>query len=162
MGNELTDAEGVDTSRTRTVALDAAVAHQAAALEQLVGLPVVSIGVDVVEIERIRRITASRAGFVERVFTDDEIRYAELARDPGERFAARFAAKEATMKALGVGLGGVDFRDMAVAKAPSGAPSLVVGGRASERADQLGIERWLITLSHSDAVAIAVVAGLGS
>ncbi len=150
MGNELTNA------------VSNAVALQAAALDRLIGNTVVSIGIDVVEIDRIRRITSSRPGFVRRVYTDDEARYAQFARDPGERFAARFAAKEATMKALGVGLGGVDFRDMAVAKAASGAPSLVVVGRALERAEILGIGQWLISLSHSDTVAIAVVAGLSS
>ncbi len=139
-----------------------ATAVQTAALERLIGTRVISVGVDVVDIDRIRRITREREGFVRRVYTEDEARYAGLARDPAERFAARFAAKEATMKALGVGLGGVDFRDMAVAKAASGAPSLVVSGRAGERAAKAGISRWLITLSHSDAVAIAVVAGLGS
>ncbi|MEZ5229253.1 MAG: holo-ACP synthase [Acidimicrobiales bacterium] len=152
MGHELTDADaGFEAAAT-----------QAAALEALIGRSVVSIGVDVVEIDRIRRITVSRSGFVRRVYTDDESRYALAARDPAERFAARFAAKEATMKALGVGLGGVDFRDMAVSKAPSGAPSLVVSGRAAIRANELGIGGWLLTLSHSDTIAIAVVAGLAS
>ena len=131
-------------------------------LERLVGLPVLTIGVDVVEIDRLRRITSTRSRFVERVFTDAETAYCRRAVDPAERFAARFAAKEATMKALGVGLGGVDFRDMAVAKAPSGAPSLVVTGRADERARAMGIESWIVTLSHSDTVAMAVVAGLGA
>lgn len=152
----------MDRELSRSRSTTDAAAAQAAALEQLVGRSVVSIGVDVVEIDRMRRITEGREGFVRRVFTDGESSYARLARDPGERFAARFAAKEATMKALGVGLGGVDFRDMAVVKASTGAPSLVVTGRAKARADQLGIERWLITLSHSDTIAIAVVAGLGS
>lgn len=130
-------------------------------LAPLIGLPVVSLGVDVVEIDRIRRITGRRPGFVRRVFTPDERRYAEAAVDSAERFAARFAAKEATMKALGVGLGGVDFADMSVIRAASGAPSLDVTGRAAERATTLGIERFLVTLSHSDTVAMAVVAGLG-
>ncbi len=156
MGHELTNADGVDISTTE------AAAAQAVALGALVGRPVVSIGVDVVDIDRIRRITGQRSGFVRRVFTEDEARYAQSARDPGERFAARFAAKEATMKALGVGLGGVDFHDMAVAKAASGAPSLIVTGRAADRAAEAGISHWLITLSHSDTVAMAVVAGLGS
>lgn len=132
-----------------------------ASLAPLIGLPVVSLGVDVVEIERIRQITERRPAFVRRVFTAEERRYAQSAADSAERFAARFAAKEATMKALGVGLGGVDFADMAVTKAPSGAPSLVVSGRAAKHATQLGIERFVITLSHSDTVAMAVVAGLG-
>ncbi len=152
MGHELINPTG---------AIEAAAA-QAAALEQLIGATVVSLGVDVIEIDRIRRATSTRERFVRRVYTDDEARYCRLARDPGERFAARFAAKEATMKALGVGLGGVDFRDMSVRRSASGAPSLRVVGRADTRAAELGITRWLITLSHSDTVAMAVVAGLGA
>jgi holo-[acyl-carrier protein] synthase len=132
------------------------------ALGRLVGAPVLTIGVDVVEIDRLRRITSTRPRFVERVFTDAETAYCRRAVDPAERFAARFAAKEATMKALGVGLGGVGFHDMAIAKAASGAPSLVVTGRADERAREMGIVSWIVTLSHSDTVAMAVVAGLGA
>lgn len=128
----------------------------------IAGHPVIGIGVDVVEIDRIRRITVSRPRFVERVYTDGEQRYCRTATDPGDRFAARFAAKEATMKALGTGLGGIDFRDVEIAKEPSGAPVLIVHDRAAQRSSALGIRRWVVTLSHSETVAVAVVAGLGS
>jgi holo-[acyl-carrier protein] synthase len=96
------------------------------------------------------------------VFTPHEVRYARAAVDPGERFAARFAAKEAAMKTLGVGLGAVRFSEIAIVRTDSGAPQLVVEGAASELAAELGITGWLVTLSHSDTTAIAVVAGLGS
>jgi holo-[acyl-carrier protein] synthase len=127
----------------------------------VVGRTVVSIGVDVVDIERMRTILGRQARFVERVFTDDERDYCRAGADPAERFAARFAAKEAGLKAIGVGLGGADFKDFGVLKQESGEPILRVGGRAAERASRLGIDRWLLTLSHSDLVACAVVVGLG-
>lgn len=127
---------------------------------ELIGRTVVSIGVDVVDIDRMRRIVGRQPRFVDRVFTSSERAYCEAAVDSAERFAARFAAKEAGLKALGVGLGGADFVDLAVAKRSSGEPVLVVTGRAADRARELGIGSWLLTLSHSDAVACAVVVGL--
>jgi holo-[acyl-carrier protein] synthase len=126
----------------------------------VIGRPVVSIGVDVVDIDRMRSIVGRQPRFAQRVFTSEERRYCEAAVDPSERFAARFAAKEAGLKALGVGLGGADFVDLAVDKRASGEPVLVVTGRAADRARQLGIGSWLLTLSHSDTVACAVVVGL--
>lgn len=130
--------------------------------DQLLGRAVVAIGADVVEIDRIRRITNERPSFVRRVYTDGEQRYAMSARDSAERFAARFAAKEAGLKALGVGLGGADFVDLEVTKRPSGEPVLKVYGRAAARARMIGIDEWMLTLSHSDEVAYAVVVGLAS
>lgn len=130
------------------------------ALPDIVGRSVVSIGVDVVDIDRMRTIVGRQPRFVERVFTSGERAYSETAADPAERFAARFAAKEAGLKALGVGLGGADFVDLAVDKRESGEPILVVTGRAADRAADLGIDSWLLTLSHSDTVACAVVVGL--
>ena len=82
-------------------------------------------------------------------------------RDPAERFAARFAAKEAVLKALGVGLGGADFHDIEVVKLPTGAPELSITGRAAELAAAAGIKSWLITMSHSDGLTHVFVAGLG-
>ncbi len=129
-------------------------------LDHLVGERVVSIGVDAVDIERMGTIVGRQPRFVERVFTEAERTYSLAAANPAERFAARFAAKEAGLKALGVGLGGADFVDLGVAKHESGEPLLVVTGRAAARAEELGIRRFLLTLTHSDSVAIAVVAGL--
>lgn len=130
------------------------------ALPGLIGRTVVSIGVDVVDIERMRRVVGRQPRFAERVFTDSERTYCEAGFDPAERFAARFAAKEAGLKALGVGLGGADFLDLAVDKRSSGEPVLLVTGRAADRARLLGIDSWLLTLSHSETVACAVAVGL--
>ncbi len=125
-------------------------------LSELVGTNVLSIGADVVEIDRIRRITTERPRFVDRVYTEGEQAYCRRAIDPAERFAARFAAKEAVMKALGVGLGGTDFVEIEVTKLESGQPVLALHGRAARRAEELGIGGWLLTLSHSDTVALAI------
>ena len=132
----------------------------AESMPSVVGRRVVSVGVDVVDIARMATIVGRQPRFVERVFTDDERAYCEPAVNPAERFAARFAAKEAGLKALGVGLGGADFVALSVGKRSSGEPVLVVAGRAAGRANQLGIQSWLLTLSHSDSVACAVVVGL--
>lgn len=128
----------------------------------IVGRRVIAIGIDLVEIDRMRQLIGRHPSFVTRTFTDQEQAYAALASDPSERFAARFAAKEAVLKALGTGLGGADFRDIETSKATSGAPVLSVAGRGGERAADLGIVAWLVTLTHSDLTAGAVVAGLAS
>jgi holo-[acyl-carrier protein] synthase len=96
----------------------------------------------------------------ERLFTEAERGYADARADPTERYAVRFAAKEAVMKALGVGLGEVQMRDIEVQRADSGAPQIVLHGSAAELAATRGVERWLVTLSHSATVAQAIVVAL--
>lgn len=128
----------------------------------LVGRPVVAIGADLVDIDRIRRVIERQPRFVDRVYTAGERAYCLKRRDPAERYAARFAAKEAVLKALGTGLGGADFADIEVVRLDSGQPTLRITGRAARRAAELGIGSWLITLSHSDHLAQAVVAGLAA
>ncbi len=122
---------------------------------------VIGLGTDLVEIERFR-LAMTRRGerFTERLFSDDERRYAQRHRDPAPRFAARFAAKEAVMKALGVGLWKFAFRDVEVVRAPSGAPSLALRGKAAQLAAARGVDSWQLSLSHTDATAIAVALAL--
>lgn len=129
--------------------------------ERLLGRVVVAIGADLVDIDRMRAVIERQPNFVDRVFTDVEREYCLRRRDPAERFAARFAAKEAVLKALGTGLGGADFGDIEVRKLDSGEPVLRITGRAAGRAAELGIDEWLITMSHSDHLAQVFVAGLG-
>jgi len=129
---------------------------------QLLGRVVVAVGTDLVDIARIRETIDRQPRFVDRVFTETERTYCLARRDPAERFAARFAAKEAVLKALGVGIGGADFHDIEVIKLPTGAPQLSITGRASQLAVAAGIVSWLITMSHSDGLAHVLVAGLGS
>lgn len=131
-------------------------------LDALRGRVVVAIGADLVDIDRIRSVIERQPRFVERVYTSGERAYCVQRNDPAERYAARFAAKEAVLKALGVGIGGADFTDIEVVRLESGKPELRITGRAAELATEAGIVGWLITLSHSDGVAQAVVAGLGA
>jgi len=117
---------------------------------------VIGIGVDLVEVDRMRTALARTPTLAARLFTEGERAYATAARDPAERFAVRFAAKEAAMKALGVGLGAVDWHDIEVVRAASGAPSLVVTGRAAALAADAGVSTWLLTLTHTHHTAQAI------
>ena len=121
----------------------------------------VGIGVDVVDLDRFESIVQRRPSFVDRVFTEDERAYCERGKGFSvqcQRYAVRFAAKEAVMKALGCGLGAYAFHDVAVTRDDdSGEPALVVSGKAAVLADERGVTRWHLSLSHSDAVAIAFV-----
>lgn len=110
--------------------------------------------------DRFRRVLARRPGLADRLFTDAERAYGHRHRDPTPRLAARFAAKEAVMKALGVGLGGFSFQEVEVVSAPSGAPSLVLRGAAAALAHSRGVASWRLSLTHTDLVAEAVAVAL--
>lgn len=122
-----------------------------------VGVSIVGIGVDAVDVATMRQTIARTPSFVTRCFTEAERAYAGRAGDPVERYAVRFAAKEAVMKAMGVGLGAFGFYDVEVARADDGVPSLVVTGAAAALAAERGITRWLVSLTHTELVAIAYV-----
>jgi holo-[acyl-carrier protein] synthase len=115
---------------------------------------VLGVGIDAVDVARFARILDRRPGFEERVFTPRE--RSTCAGAPG-RLAARFAAKEATMKALGVGLWAFGFHDVEVERLESGRPLLRVGGRAAALAEAAGVRRWHVSLTHTETVAEAVV-----
>ena len=121
----------------------------------------VGIGIDAVEVDRFRRVLGRRPGMAGRLFTDGE-RAGTAGRDPAPRLAARFAAKEAVMKALGVGLGAFAFHDVEVVPLASGAPTLVLSGRAAALAADRGVAGWRVSLTHTDSVAEAVVVALGA
>jgi holo-[acyl-carrier protein] synthase len=121
---------------------------------------VIGIGNDLVDIARFRRALERTPKLRERLFTEGERTYADARADPTERYAVRFAAKEAVMKALGVGLGEIQLRDIEVQRAESGAPQIVLHGTAAELAESRGVRRWLVTLSHSETVAQAIVVAL--
>lgn len=113
----------------------------------------IATGVDLIEIDRIAA-TLQRYGerFLRRIYTPDEIAYC---RGRAPNLAARFAAKEAVMKSLGTGYRGVGWRDVEVVRAPSGAPSPRLHGRARQRAERLGVTEIGISLSHSRGFALA-------
>ena len=117
----------------------------------------IGIGVDVVEIERFRRSLARTPSMRERLFTAVELEYVAPKSDPVPSLAARFAAREAVMKSLGLGLGAFGFHDVWVERAESGAPSLAFAGKALELARDAGVQRWHLSLTHSDLVAVAYV-----
>jgi len=116
----------------------------------------VGTGVDIIEVERIRVALANpRTGerFRDRVFTAEEIAYCARRRNAQESFAARFAAKEAMMKALGRACG---WREIEVIRG-KGPPAIRLHGRAEKRAEQMGIRRINLSLSHTAELAIAFV-----
>jgi holo-[acyl-carrier protein] synthase len=98
--------------------------------------------------------------FRARVFTEGERRSCEARRDPAECFAARFAAKEAVMKAMGVGLWRFAMRDVEVTKLRSGQPEIALHRKAAELAQARGVGTWLLTLTHTDSMAMAVAVAL--
>jgi holo-[acyl-carrier protein] synthase len=123
---------------------------------------VIGIGIDAVEVDRFRQVLARTPGVARRLFTESERAYGNRKRDPAERLAARFAAKEAVMKALGVGLGAFAFHDVEVVRAPSGQPMLELRGRAEALAKQQGVTGWRLSLTHTHRVAEAVAVALGA
>lgn len=110
-------------------------------------------GIDLIEIERVERALERRPRLAERLFTERERAYAAARRRPGRHLAARFAAKEAAIKALG---GGVPPRAIEVVIGPGGAPYLRLRGRARARAHELGVE-LRVSLTHSRQLAAAMV-----
>jgi len=130
------------------------------AVARLAGANLVSVGADLVDLDRFRQVMARTPAIVDRLFTEAERAYAQARHDPVERFGARFAAKEATMKALGVGLGQVRFQDLEVRRLESGEPRLALHGSAAALAATQGITDWQVTLSHTAHLAQAVVVAL--
>ena len=122
----------------------------------------IGIGTDLVDIDRFRDALARTPGMRRRLFTAAEQTYADQAVDPAPRLAARFAAKEATLKALGLGLGGMPMAEIEVIRHSDGRPELVLHGEAGEIAAEHGAGRWLVTLTHTDTVAQATVVALAS
>ena len=122
-------------------------------------MSIIGIGVDLVECSRIQH-SLDRFGerFLHRVFTDGEIAYSNSMKFPARHLAARFAAKEAISKAFGTGIGqSMGWRDIDVQKKQSGEPFLVLTGGAEALARERGITNALITLSHTDQHAVAMI-----
>ncbi len=120
---------------------------------------IVGTGIDIVEVARIAA-AVERFGerFLDRVFTASEIRYCRSKQNTMERFAARFAAKEAGFKAIGTGWShGVTWKEIEVGREPGGRPTLAYSGKAAEFAAKLGMRRASLSLSHTSEQAIAHV-----
>jgi holo-[acyl-carrier protein] synthase len=120
---------------------------------------IVGTGIDIAEVPRIAE-AIERFGerFLRRIFTEGEIRYCQSKANRVERFAARFAAKEAAMKALGTGWNyGVRWRDIEVRRQPGGRPTIGFSGKAAEFAAKLGAVHTALSISHTEEQAIAHV-----
>ncbi|MBR3317372.1 MAG: holo-ACP synthase [Atopobiaceae bacterium] len=114
------------------------------------------IGVDMVEIARMEKVLARRPNFAKRVFTDDERAYCDRMARPAQHYAARFAAREAVLKALGTGFSrGIGFADVSVTRNDAGQPQARLAGRAAEVAAELGVHEVALSLSYTHEVAVA-------
>src|SRR5579862_9948204 len=120
---------------------------------------IVGIGIDIIEVSRIRAIHQRHAErFVNRILTGAERAYVLRHADPSQRLAGRWAAKEAALKALGTGLAqGIGWRDVEILPDEHGKPLLTLHGKALERAAALGARVFHVTISHSITLAIAQV-----
>jgi holo-[acyl-carrier protein] synthase len=116
------------------------------------------LGIDIIRVERIRR-TLERFGtrFSRRVLTPGEQRYV---RDRPETLAGRWAAKEAVSKVLGLGVRGIGWRDIEVERLPTGQPAVRLHGRAARRAEQMGMARIALSISHEADYAVAIAFGI--
>lgn len=120
---------------------------------------VLRTGIDLIEISRVAEVIARHgARYLERIYTPAE--RAQLGRDT-ESLAGRFAAKEAAAKALGSGIGVVSWQDIEVLGDEENAPGLTLRGAAAQRARELGLETWSVSISHSVSHAVAVVVAAG-
>ena len=120
---------------------------------------IVGLGMDITEIDRIEAAMRRHGhSFVERIFTAAEIAYCERHRNQAERFAGRFATKEAAMKALGTGWAhGVRWVDIEVVRERGGKPTLKLSGASLEIAGRLGVKNIALTITHSGNTALALV-----
>ena len=119
---------------------------------------ILGVGIDEIEVERIERGLRKESGLKERLFTPEEIRYCEARRHAAMHFAARFAAKEALAKALGTGIsGGMAFREIEVVRDADGRPSIRLHDRTRRGAEERGVGKIHVSLTHTLGRAAAVV-----
>jgi holo-[acyl-carrier protein] synthase len=120
---------------------------------------ILGIGIDIIHVRAVRAALAHYGNtYTEEIFTADERSYCESTSDPAQRYAARFAAKEACMKALGTGWStNIQWTDIAVDHSPSGAPSIMLSGAAAFLAQERGVVRYHLSLAHTTEFAIAEV-----
>jgi holo-[acyl-carrier protein] synthase len=120
---------------------------------------IVGLGVDIAEVPRVRQAIERRGQrFLRRVYTEREIAYCERFKNKFERYAGRFAAKEAAMKALGTGWSnGVRWVDVEVVREKGGRPTIELGGEAAKIAKKLGVKRISLSITHTEEQALAQV-----
>ncbi len=120
-------------------------------------VPSAGVGIDLVDVTRFRALLGRRPGLAARLFSTEERAALARRRDPVPGLAARFAAKEAALKALGVGLGAARWTEIEVLRLASGAPTLRLSGRAATLARDRGVAGLAVSLTHTDDLAGAVV-----
>ena len=119
--------------------------------------PKLAVGVDIIEINRIKQAILSwQNSFLQRIYTEAEL---ENCKDMASRLAVRFAAKEAVMKALGTGAKDLGWKDIEILSNTNGAPLIQLSGEAKDKAREIGVTEFSISLSHSKHYAIALVIG---
>lgn len=122
---------------------------------------VLGVGTDLVDVDRVRAALDRQAGLRDRLFTPAEWEYAARHRDPLPHLAARFAAKESVMKALGRGMEHMSFHEIEVVRDDeTGAPAVRLHGRAAEVAERAGAQSWRLSLTHTSTLAQAVAIAL--
>lgn len=116
----------------------------------------VGIGVDILEVARMERAMERTPRILDRIFTDEERAYCDATPRPAESYAGRFCAREAVLKALGVGFSdGIGLKDVSVTVDEKGMPKVVLAGRAAEVAEEQGVREVALSISHTHDVAVA-------
>lgn len=119
---------------------------------------IIGIGIDLVKISRIEKAATDHPAFVERVFTEKERAYCSRQKFAAQHYAARFAAKEAVLKAIGTGMsGGIKWTDIEVLHGEGGGPIVNISGRAKDLMDLKGVKQVLLSYSHDEGYAVAQV-----
>ncbi len=117
---------------------------------------IIGIGIDLVKIDRIDKAGKNHAAFLERVFTEKERVYCARQKYPAQHFAARFASKEAILKAFGTGMSaGMKWTDIEVLHGEGGGPIVNMSGRVRDLADLKGVKQVLLSYSHDEGYAVA-------
>jgi holo-[acyl-carrier protein] synthase len=121
-------------------------------------MKIIGIGIDIIEVARIKDAVTKKKSLITRVFSNIELRMSERGQFRYEELAGRFAVKEAVFKAIKTGWrSGVAFRDVTVLNEPSGAPYVKLGGRAGEIAAKLGVKNIFVSISHVKEMAVGMV-----
>jgi holo-[acyl-carrier protein] synthase len=123
--------------------------------------PVLGVGIDLCDVERLRAAMQRTPGMRNRIFSEAEQEYCERRHDPAERYAARFAAKEAVLKAMGCGLGSCAVRDIQVLNEKTGEPRVLLVDTAAQLAADKGVVGWHLSLTHTSSLAQATALALG-
>lgn len=123
---------------------------------------IVGIGIDLVKISRIEKAGTAHPGFLDRVFTEKEREYCGRQKNPAQHYAARFASKEAVLKAFGTGMtSGMRWTDIEVLHGEGGGPIVNLSGAARDLADLKGVKQIMLSYSHDEGFAVAQAVLIG-